>query len=214
MKYQGQIVNWNDEKGFGFVEPNGGGRRAFVHISAFAPQSHRPADGDVIVYTEVTQADGRTSAANIRYGAARRLPEKKKARHAGPGIWLTLLFCIFLPAAYLAGHISVAILAAYLLLSIITFVAYALDKSAARHNRRRTRERTLHLLGAVGGWPGAYFARQWLRHKSSKLSFIRTFWLSAIVNVMALFWLSGSEQRQWLRSLPDLLLTNAGTWLA
>lgn len=33
MKLQGQVVNWNDDKGFGFVEPNGGGDRAFVHKS-------------------------------------------------------------------------------------------------------------------------------------------------------------------------------------
>ena len=32
MKLQGKIVNWNDKKGFGFVEPNGGGERAFMFI--------------------------------------------------------------------------------------------------------------------------------------------------------------------------------------
>ncbi|MEH6454645.1 MAG: DUF1294 domain-containing protein, partial [Psychromonas sp.] len=34
MKFQGKISNWQDGKGFGFVEPTGGGQRAFVHIKA------------------------------------------------------------------------------------------------------------------------------------------------------------------------------------
>lgn len=43
----------------------------------------------------------------------------------------------------------------YLLLSGITWVVYALDKSAARRNQWRVRESTLHLLALLGGWPGA-----------------------------------------------------------
>lgn len=201
MRYQGQIFSWNDKKGFGFVEPNGGGRRAFVHIKAFGPQSSRPADGDVIVYKQAKQADGRYSATNIRYASARRLPEKSRVRLNGPGKLLTLLFFSLLPVAYFTGQVSIDIAVGYMLLSMVTFAVYALDKSAAKRNRRRISERTLHLLGVIGGWPGAYFARQWLRHKSSKASFIRTFWVTVIVNVTALFWLSGSEQSQWLRSL-------------
>ena len=49
MKLQGKILNWNDDKGFGFVEPNGGGQRAFVHIKAFKNNARRPVNGDIIV---------------------------------------------------------------------------------------------------------------------------------------------------------------------
>src|SRR3546814_19155049 len=32
MRLAGRISDWNDEKRYGFVTPNGGGDRAFVHI--------------------------------------------------------------------------------------------------------------------------------------------------------------------------------------
>ena len=36
MRYQGKLVEWNDAKGFGFVLPNAGGRKIFVHLNAFS----------------------------------------------------------------------------------------------------------------------------------------------------------------------------------
>ena len=38
MRYLGRVTDWNDTKGFGFVMPNGGGDRAFVHVKAFERQ--------------------------------------------------------------------------------------------------------------------------------------------------------------------------------
>ena len=71
----------------------------------------------------------------------------------------------------------------YGIASLVAFVAYALDKSAARHGRWRTPESTLHGLGLVGGWPGALLAQQLLRHKSSKLSFAAASWATVCLNV-------------------------------
>lgn len=56
----------------------------------------------------------------------------------------------------------------YALASVITLAAYWRDKRAARLARRRTRERTLHLLSAFGGWPGAIVAQRLLRHKNRR----------------------------------------------
>lgn len=76
--------------------------------------------------------------------------------------------------------------ALYAFASAVCFIAYALDKSAARQGRRRTPERTLLLLGLAGGWPGGLAAQQLLRHKSSKTSFLAKFWLTVIVNLSVL----------------------------
>lgn len=82
--------------------------------------------------------------------------------------------------------------AAYAVLSAITFVVYAIDKSAARRRGPRTSERTLHLLSLAGGWAGALLAQRWLRHKSAKASFRRVFWATVAVNVLGFAMLSAS----------------------
>ena len=76
--------------------------------------------------------------------------------------------------------------ALYAVASIACFIAYALDKSAARHGRQRTPERTLLLLGLAGGWPGALAAQSLLRHKSAKASFLAKFWCTVVLNLAAL----------------------------
>lgn len=91
-----------------------------------------------------------------------------------------------LMAAWL-GEVSVTIAAVYLGGSIAAFLAYALDKSAAKGSRWRTRERTLHLLALAGGWPGAIIAQESLRHKTRKKSFRALFWVTVTLNGCGLF---------------------------
>jgi uncharacterized membrane protein YsdA (DUF1294 family) len=72
---------------------------------------------------------------------------------------------------------------AYAGISVITALAFAKDKRAAIKGRRRTPERTLHLLSGVGGWPGALVAMQLFRHKRRKRRFVWTVWLIAALHV-------------------------------
>ena len=78
---------------------------------------------------------------------------------------------------------------AYGVASVVCFIVYAADKSAAVQHRRRIPERTLLLLGLLCGWPGALLAQRCLRHKTAKTSFQIAFWCSVIVNVAAVVWL-------------------------
>ena len=75
------------------------------------------------------------------------------------------------------------IAALYAAMSTITFIAYAIDKSAAARGNWRTPEKTLHLLALAGGWPGALCAQRLLRHKSSKTAFRAVFWATVFTNV-------------------------------
>ena len=77
-------------------------------------------------------------------------------------------------------------IAIYLGMSLVTFGAYAIDKSAARAGRRRSPEATLLLLGFLGGWPGGIVGQHVLRHKTVKRSFRRKFWVTVALNVAAL----------------------------
>lgn len=64
-----------------------------------------------------------------------------------------------------------AILGWYTLMSVVTFGAFALDKWLAHGEGRRLPENLLHVLEALGGWPGAFAAMTLVRHKSRKRSF-------------------------------------------
>ena len=79
----------------------------------------------------------------------------------------------------------------YLLMSLITFVVYALDKRASGRGLRRTPERTLHLLDLLCGWPGGLAGVYLLRHKSAKLRFKVILWATVIAHAggLACLWL-------------------------
>ena len=89
------------------------------------------------------------------------------------------------------GRLPVAVFGLYAGASVLAYVAYAMDKSAARNGRWRTQESTLHFLGLIGGWPGALLAQHAIHHKSRKEAFQVVFWLTVVLNCAVLGWLSG-----------------------
>lgn len=110
------------------------------------------------------------------------------------GALLILGYAALLAWAVSQGRLSWVVVAAVVGLSVLTFGAYGADKTAARTDQRRTAEKTLHLLALAGGWPGAWAAQRWFRHKSSKASFIAayriTVWLHLAAMLAWVFWLA------------------------
>lgn len=49
MEQRGVLKNWNDDKGFGFIQPEKGGEPLFVHISAMRGE-RRPKTGETVLY--------------------------------------------------------------------------------------------------------------------------------------------------------------------
>jgi uncharacterized membrane protein YsdA (DUF1294 family) len=96
-----------------------------------------------------------------------------------------VLFVILYLLLNLKWVIAVWWAISYLILSLFSVLIYAIDKSAARAGRQRIPENTLHVLALLGGWPGALLAQQWLRHKSSKLSFRIVCWFTVVLNIAA-----------------------------
>ncbi|MBV7454971.1 cold shock and DUF1294 domain-containing protein [Acidovorax sp. sif1233] len=114
---------------------------------------------------------------------------------AGPALVLMLGWAALLAWGFWAGRLPWWVLGAAMAVTLLTFLVYAIDKSAAQNGQWRTRESHLHLLGLAGGWPGAWFAQQWLRHKSRKLEFRAVYWATVVLHCAALgAWLGG-----WLR---------------
>jgi len=67
--------------------------------------------------------------------------------------------------------VPLMILSIYGIVSLLTFLIYAVDKSAAKKGGWRIKESTLHLLSFTGGWLGALVAQKILRHKTRKQPF-------------------------------------------
>jgi uncharacterized membrane protein YsdA (DUF1294 family) len=109
-------------------------------------------------------------------------------------------FAIAFAAAALLWVAPLWLALVYLAASVVTFIAYARDKSAAVRGGWRTRESTLHMLGLAGGWPGALLAQQILRHKSSKAGFRSAFWFTVIVNVAVFLFACSPQGRALLAS--------------
>ena len=65
MRYQGHLVEWNDVRGFGFIQPNGGGAGVFIHISSFDRKTGRPAKGSLVTYELTTDERGRPHARDV-----------------------------------------------------------------------------------------------------------------------------------------------------
>lgn len=203
MKLQGKISNWNDDRGFGFVEPNGGGERAFVHIKAFNPPSRRPVNGEVIIYEIARDNNNRYKAENIQFSrdiSKSKKREKVKSQRGFGGVF-TVVFFIGLFVSVLSGKLPLVIVGLYLIMSLITFIAYAMDKSAAQNGQWRIQESTLHLISLMGGWPGAYIAQKKLRHKSIKKAFINVYWVTVLLNLGGLFWLHTEKGANFIKNV-------------
>lgn len=207
MRLQGKISDWNDDKGFGFVEQNGGGERAFVHIKAFKSRSRRPSNGDIIIYELVREKTNRYKADNIQFTRENKSLTKRKTNNTSDfGEYTTLLFIIGMLVSITMGKLPLVIAGVYLVMSVVTFIAYALDKSAAKNGRWRTKESTLHLFAVLGGWPGALWAQNILRHKSSKQEFKLVYKVTVLLNVGVVIWLHTESGTNILNKIASFTL--------
>lgn len=133
--------------------------------------------------------------------AGDRFQQKNKKNGSGISITIAILFIAIVAISVLADKLPPIILAIYAGLSILTYLVYAADKSAAEKGTWRTQESTLHLFALAGGWPGALIAQQMLRHKSKKESFRFVFWVTVVVNCGVFIWLFSTSGSALLNTL-------------
>ena len=60
----------------------------------------------------------------------------------------------------------------FIIVNIITFIIFGIDKLLARINQKRIAEKTLIIIAIAGGSVGALLAQKVFRHKTRKFPFI------------------------------------------
>ncbi len=61
----GKVKWFNESKGYGFIEPDGGGRDVFVHYSAIQGEGYKTLTEGQLVEFEITQGEKGPQAANV-----------------------------------------------------------------------------------------------------------------------------------------------------
>ena len=189
MGTYGVLKTWDEERGFGFIEPAQGGKDIFVPLAAFAPGKQRPQVKQRVRVEIETGPDGQPQASQVEVAMPASL--RSVSRHEASAHW-AMAIRLALPAflgLYLllaiVWEIPASVALGYLALSALTLGAHAMDKYAAKRGLQRSSENMLHLLSLLGGWPGALLAQRWVRHKSAKTQFRQWFWITAAINVTA-----------------------------
>ena len=65
----GKVKWFNESKGYGFIEPEGGGRDVFVHYSAIQGEGYKTLSEGQLVEFEITQGEKGPQAANVMKAA-------------------------------------------------------------------------------------------------------------------------------------------------
>lgn len=171
----GKVIKWADDRGFGFIQPDGGGENVFVHISGCLNNSRRPKEGDEVSF-QVNREQRRTKAVNVRIKGLLPLPDTTTIANGVGALCLVTYF------SYVFGLIDLWWpLVAYMGLSIVTFGFYYVDKKRAENKQWRITGTSLHTLEAIGGWPGALLAMGMLRHLTRKTEHVKM--LAAIIAI-------------------------------
>lgn len=197
MRFEGTVTSWNEGRGFGFIEPAQGGQAIFIHVSALPARAKQSPLHQRISFEVDLNSQGKKRASHVQLVQAvrpRHKPQEHRPAQRGGVAWYAIpVFALLYLVVALNRSVPHGVALAYAAMSLLCFMAYALDKSAARSGRWRIRETTLLMLGLLCGWPGAVLAQQLLRHKTTKPSFQIAFWVTVLLNVVGFLALSARQ---------------------
>ncbi|OAL77322.1 cold-shock protein [Acinetobacter sp. SFB] len=198
MRDQGRLVEWFDDKGYGFIQPNDASKdRVFLHIKDFARQGPRPIVGCALEYTVLLDGEGRFRAQQVMYLKAsqtQKILAKPKnlngqTQKLKPMQIACVAYILALAVFTIAGLLSGMVLLFISIMNAMTYWMYAQDKEAALLGNRRVPEQTLHILSFLGGWPTAWLAQEKLRHKTQKQPFRKIYFCTIGLNILLILWL-------------------------
>lgn len=200
MRDQGRLVEWFDDQGYGFIQPNDASKgRVFLHIKNFARQGPRPIVGCALEYVVQLDGQGRYKAIQVTYLKASQSQKKYQPNSVQPETVVStklqpmqifaITYILFLALFTFTGLLSGMVLLFISIMNVMTYWFYAQDKEAAQNGNRRVPENTLHVLAFLGGWPSAWLAQQRLRHKTQKQPFRKIYFCTILLNILLILWL-------------------------
>ena len=77
-RIDGRLKVWNEDKGYGFIEPLNGGQDVFVHVSNYPRRGGKPVVGEALSFAVALNKDGKKNAINVQR------PHSNKKRNALP----------------------------------------------------------------------------------------------------------------------------------
>ncbi len=196
MRYQGKIIKWYDDKGFGFIRATEDSKDVFLHISDISKLKKRPVINEVVFYELSKDSRGRYRATNVAYQSKHTHLTKSNIATSYNAFFLLiiLLFFVLVAEGTINRFLPVPFLFILIGTNLLVFLYYYQDKSSAIKKDWRTPETKLHLLSLLGGWPSAYIAQKMFKHKLKKQSFMLTYKFTVFLNCLIII----------LYSIPNL----------
>jgi len=187
MRYQGKIIKWHDDKGYGFVRATSDSKDVFLHISDIRRLNKRPETNELVSYELMKDERGRFRATNVAYPTqSATVRSNEQPTRLNPSfLTFILIFFTLVIERTLKGVLPVTFTLILFGANLLLFLYYYQDKTSAIKKAWRTPESTLHWLSLIGGWPSAYVAQKLFNHKHKKLSFVVTYRLTVLINCSA-----------------------------
>jgi uncharacterized membrane protein YsdA (DUF1294 family)/cold shock CspA family protein len=195
----GVLVDWRDDRGFGFIRRPGSAGKIYVHMKSIGKSVDRPRHGDKLEYTVGKDKAGRPVALDVIF--VRDMPPpppppksfveaRSHAPHTVMGVATRVVgaavILALLSADIITGRLPVWVAALYLIAGIGSFMLYWQDKLAAVGQGWRKPEIRLQLLDLTFGIIGGLFAQHVFRHKTYKPDFVSITALIAALHILVL----------------------------
>ena len=195
MRRSGELVQWNNKGGYGFVRDDAG-RDYYVHISSVA--GGRPRLGDRLSFDTATGRKGRPSAVDVTITATVPPPRPATLREVkqsstsvsryklGLRTAAATLMTLLILYAIGTGQAPQWIGLLYAAMGAGSALLYRFDKLYALTGKYRVSENNLHVVDLSFGIIGGLAAQEVYRHKTVKPRFVATTWAIALLHTLGL----------------------------
>ena len=196
MRRSGELVQWNNKGGFGFVR-DASGHDFYVHISKLGPDQGRPRIGDTLSFEIASGRKGRPAAVDVVVTVAappptptlrdiKRMPEGVSRFKLGLRTVAATILTLLILWAIGTGQAPVWLGGIYALMGAASALLYRFDKLYALNDKYRVSETNLHVVDLFGGIIGGLSAQEVYRHKTVKPRFVAMTWTIALIHTLGL----------------------------